>query len=221
MKIQDGLDCQYKVLLVEDDLIDAQLVRRYLSQVRRPRFVVECTQYLEEAIQQLGKQSYDAVLLDLNLPDCRSIESVDQLKAAWSAGPIITLTGLDEECHGIDAIRHGAADYLAKDGLSAALLSRTISYSIERHRMAYWIKATGQSKDDYLAGVCDSLRTTLSELLLATSVLVANDESLDPNEVEQVETIMSCGRRMSELIDDARPDVPVQPELVLTEPELS
>lgn len=197
---------QHKVLLIEDDLVDTELVRRQLGQFHRPRFEIESARYLQDALNLLEKGSFDAVLLDLNLPDCSSMESVDQLKAVWSSGPIIVLTGNDEECVGIDAIRHGAADYLAKDGLSATLLSRTINHSIERHRMEYWIRATGESKDEYLTGVCDGLRGTLSELLNATSVLVGSDDSLDETELAQIEIIMSCGKRMSQLIDEARPN---------------
>ena len=205
MEIQDSSERQYRVLVVEDDLVDVELVRRQLGQIRRPRFEVENAQYLKDALDMLGNQSFDVVLLDLNLPDSCSLESVDEVKRAWPSGPVIVLTGLDEECLGIDAIRHGAADYLGKDGLSAALLSRAISYAVERHHMAYWIAATGKSKDDYLSGVCERLRESLSELLLATSDLVGNDETLDPGELEQVNRIMSCGKRMSRLINEADP----------------
>ena len=205
MNEQDPLNESYRVLLVEDDLVDVEIVRRHLAQVRHPRFDVENTKYLKSAFEMLQNEPFDAVLLDLNLPDCNSLESVDQLQDAWNKGPIIVLTGQEDECQGIDAIRHGAGDYLVKDGLSATLLSRTISYSVERHRMAYWLEATGQSKDDYLADVCISLKETLSELLIATSVLVGNDECLDPTEMQQVEKIMNCGKRMSHLIDNAHP----------------
>ncbi|MEM8944384.1 MAG: response regulator [Planctomycetota bacterium] len=205
MNVQSDDDQLYRVLLVEDDVLDVEIVRRHLGQVRRPRYEIVVAKYLSEALRLLASEEFKAVLLDLNLPDCCSMESVDQLKEAWTAGPIIVLTGLDEECHGVDAIRHGASDYLAKDGLSATLLSRTISHSVERHRMAYWIKATGESKDDYLEEVCNGLRETLSDLLLATSDLVGNDEALDDREYQQVQKIIGYGKRMSELIDDAAP----------------
>ena len=205
MEIQGDSERQYSVLVVEDDLVDVELVRRQLGQILRPRFRVENAPYLKDALDMLAQDSFDVVLLDLNLPDSCSLESVHEVKSAWSSGPVIVLTGLDEECLGIDAIRHGAEDYLGKDGLSAALLSRAITYAVERHRMAYWLKATGESKDDYLADVCEKLREGLSELLLATSDLVGSDESLDPGELEQVNKIMSCGKRMSQLINDATP----------------
>lgn len=205
MNIQDDSETQFKVLLVEDDLVDVELVRRQLGQIRRPQFILDSVQYLNDAVERLATESFDAVLLDLNLPDSCSLEAVDELKTVWQSGPVIVLTGLDEECLGIDAIRHGAADYLAKDGLSANLLSRAISYAVERHRMEYWMKATGKSKDSFLSEVCNGLRESLSELLIATSVLVGSDESLEPDELEQVEKIMLCGKRMAKLIDEASP----------------
>lgn len=205
MDILGEADNKYRVLLVEDDAVDSQIVQRQLGQSRRPRFEIEEACYLRDAFEALKSGKFDAVLLDLHLPDCSSIESVDQLKEAWSDGPIVVLTSFDEDCHGIDAIRHGASDYLSKEGISATLLSRALTYAIERHRMMYWLQATGDSKDDYLAEVCNDLKSSLSDLLLATSVLVGSDQALDSSEMQQVEKIMDCGKRMSELIDSANP----------------
>jgi len=205
MGSHDDSDRKYKILIVEDDPIDAELVSRYLGQSRRPRFKAEIVQYLKDALENVNSTEFDAVLLDLNLPDSFGLEAVDRLRASWTAGPVIVLTGLDEECLGTDALRHGAQDYLAKDGLSGHLLSRSIRYAIERHNMSYWISVTERSKDDYLAEVCNSLRTSLSELLIATSELIGSDESLQPKELEQVSRIMQCGQRMSDLIVNATP----------------
>jgi len=205
MSSQDDPDRTYKILVVEDDPIDAELVSRYLGQSRRPRFTAESVQYLKDAMEALNSKEFDAVLLDLNLPDSFGLEAVDRLRASWTAGPIIVLTGLDEECIGTDALRHGAQDYLAKDGLSGHLLSRSIRYAIERHNMSYWISVTERSKDDYLAEVCNSLQASLSELLIATSDLSDCDESLQPKELEQVSRIMQCSQRMSDLIENASP----------------
>jgi len=145
------------------------------------------------------------VLLDLNLPDSCGLEGVDQLREAWTTGPVVVLTGLDEECLGTDALRHGAQDYLTKDGLSGHLLSRSIRYALERHNMSYWISVTKSSNECYLTEVCSSLRTSLSELLVATSDLIGDGESMQPKDIEQVSKVMQCGKRMSELIESATP----------------
>lgn len=198
-------ESHYRILLVEDDAVDSQIVQRQLGQSRSPRFEIEAALCLSDALKAVNSNDFDAILLDLNLPDCNSMESVDQLKEVWTNGPIVVLTGFDEECHGIDAIRHGASDYLSKDGISATLLVRALTYAIERHRMMYWLQATEESKDDYLAEVCKDLKSSLSELLLATSVLVGKDEVIDPEEMQQIQTIMDRGKHMSELIDSANP----------------
>ena len=112
----DASDSPYNVLLIEDDLVDVELVTRYLGQSRNPRFVVESAQYFQQAVELLAVGTFDAVLLDLNLPDSCGLDSIDLVMSAWGSGPIIILTGVEEDCLGIDAMRHGAQDYLVKEG---------------------------------------------------------------------------------------------------------
>ena len=201
----DESDRQYKILLVEDDLVDVELVRRYLGQVRRPRFEVENAQYLQKGIELLTSDTIDAVLLDLNLPDSCGLDSVDLLKSVWDGGPIIVLTGVNEDCVGVDAVRHGAQDYLVKDGLSANLLSRAIRYAVQRHRLASCLDATKRSNEQFLAEFCEKLRDPLSQMLLAASDLCGNLESPQPEQDEQMERITACGIRMVELINRSSP----------------
>ena len=193
-------DRQFKILLVEDDLADIELVRRYLGQIRRPRFEVEYAQYLQKGIELLASDTFDAVLLDMNLPDSCGLHSVDLVKSVWDNGPIIILTGLNEDCVGVDAVRHGAQDYLVKDGLSANLLSRAISYAVERHQFASCLDATKRSTDQLLSDFCATLRDPLCQLLLAASDLCENVNSSQLELDKHLETITESGTRMVELI---------------------
>ena len=52
---------------------------------------------------------------------------------AWV--PLIVLTGLDDERVAGEAVRRGAQDFLVKTGLTMDLLSRTVRYALERHRL--------------------------------------------------------------------------------------
>jgi len=202
MDSDDDFDREYKILLVEDDLLDAQLVCRHLEPMRRPRFQVEVASTLREACERLVHASFDTVLLDLHLPDSVGLETVDDLKTVWSSGPIIVLTGLDEDCLGVDAIRHGVQDYLSKDGLSANLLSRAIRYAVERSSMDYWLQASKQSQDYLLIDFCDKLREPLSKLLYAASDLYEKGP-LPPQAAAPVETVKDCAIHLTELIDQA------------------
>jgi PAS domain S-box-containing protein len=122
------------VLLVESDGSFARLLREELANEQStPIRLVHCTQ-LNQALQYLsGQGRVDAVLLDLLMPDCHGLETFLRVQQQVPKAPIIILTGSDESL-AMEAVRHGAQDYLAKDACTHRLLRRVILYSIERER---------------------------------------------------------------------------------------
>jgi len=129
-----------KVLLVEDNLNDAQLVRTALVGLRArhldgPVFDIRSAARLSTAIAHLAEQSFDVILLDLSLPDSQSMEqSFSAIHKHVPAIPIIVLTGLGDEDLGLKMIRNGAQDYLIKSKVERYVLVKAIRYAIERQR---------------------------------------------------------------------------------------
>jgi signal transduction histidine kinase len=89
---------------------------------------------LEEAISQAARSSFDIVLLDLSLPDCTGLTTVDRAREAWPEMPIVVLTGADDETLGLEAVRRGVQDYLVKGQVDERIISRAVRYAIERQR---------------------------------------------------------------------------------------
>jgi PAS domain S-box-containing protein len=85
-----------------------------------------------DATQRLQTVEYDLVLLDLGLPDATGLEALRALRAVADLIPIIVLTGSDDYKQGLAAVREGAQDYLEKRRVNAGMLSRVVSYSVER-----------------------------------------------------------------------------------------
>jgi PAS domain S-box-containing protein len=123
-----------RVLLIEDDLAYAYLLRETLANVGS--FPVEVTHVtrLSEALQPLSRQAFEAVLLDLSLPDSQGISTYTRARALKPSLPIIVLTGLEDEKLAVRAVREGAQDYLVKGALDGKTLARAIRYAIERKR---------------------------------------------------------------------------------------
>ncbi len=120
------------ILLIEDTPSDAALVRKILQ----PTFpTVTWVQSLTEATTALDETEFGIVLADLGLPDSSGLDTVTRLVDHSSACPIIVLTGQDDDSLGVKAIHEGAADYLPKTQLNAAVIHRTIPYAIERFRL--------------------------------------------------------------------------------------
>ncbi len=126
----------YRVLLIEDDPGDADLTRERLSDVPGHVFSVEHVATLDAAVQVLtdGVQAFDVVVVDLNLPDSRGIDTLARVRTVAAHVPVIVLSGLGAPELREQALRAGAADVLHKDEPASKLLARAVLYSLERIR---------------------------------------------------------------------------------------
>jgi PAS domain S-box-containing protein len=124
-----------KVLLVEDNPGDARLLQLTLSEVTSAHFDLTCVGLLSSAIKSLFEQSFDAVLLDLSLPDSQGFDTFTKLHERFPDVPIVVLSGLSDETLALRAVQEGAQDYLVKGQVNGAdLISRSLRYAIERKR---------------------------------------------------------------------------------------
>jgi MinD-like ATPase involved in chromosome partitioning or flagellar assembly/FixJ family two-component response regulator len=124
-----------KLLLIEDNRIEARQTRHWLSISSEVEFDVECVELLKLGLERLADGGIDIVLLDLNLPDSRGIETFDKLYDQFPQVPIVVLTGEFDDQIGSAAVEKGAQDYLVKQQVNAASLDRVLRYAISRHRM--------------------------------------------------------------------------------------
>ncbi len=123
-----------RILLVEDNPIDARLLREMVREAGAGRLHLEHAGLLAEALDFLSQQQFDVVLLDLSLPDARGLETVTSVHAHSPKVPIVVLTSLDDEAIGVRAVRAGAQDYLIKGRVGGDLLVRSVRYACERAR---------------------------------------------------------------------------------------
>jgi diguanylate cyclase (GGDEF)-like protein/PAS domain S-box-containing protein len=121
-----------QVLLVEDDLVDAERIERSLTQAQQSAFHVERTQRLGDALDRLGQGGFDVVLLDLTLPDCEGIEVFDRVLASAPDALILILSTSEDEALTAQAIQHGAHDYLVKNRADPHWVPRALRHARER-----------------------------------------------------------------------------------------
>ena len=124
-----------RVLLVEDDPNDIARVNAVLEQAAASSFAVETVPETRAAAQELGRRSYDLVLLGLAHSARPETDGFEAIRGLGKATPLIVLSGLDDEDIAVKAVQRGAQDYLVKDRLTADLLVRSIRYARERHRL--------------------------------------------------------------------------------------
>lgn len=139
-----------KVLLVEDNPGDAALIRHAFSEVADGTIDLTHIDRLSAALEILGKDDFDAILLDLSLPDSHGFETLAEVRDRVSQTPIVVLTGLADEDLAIQAVQAGAQDYLVK-GASGDAVLRALRYAIERHQMVLALR--GDALIDDLTGL--------------------------------------------------------------------
>ncbi len=123
-----------RILLVEDSPSDAALLQESLTQNSLGSFVFRHAETLAGALQLLGQQSFDLMLLDLSLPDSTGTETYLRARAAVPQLPIVLLTSVEDEDVGLAAVRGGIQDYLIKGQAYGRQTARAIRYAIERKR---------------------------------------------------------------------------------------
>ena len=123
-----------QVLLVEDDEDDYLFIRHLLSGLYALGVTLNWMTEFDAALNAILDGKFDICLLDYRLGARTGLEFLEQAMQRGCRTPVIFLTGQGNRAVDIEAMRIGAADYLPKDGIDAALLERSIRYAIERAR---------------------------------------------------------------------------------------
>lgn len=139
-------DDELDILLIEDNPGDARLIEEIFQDaeplIRRidsgtaalTGVEIHHEERLSAGLTRLAGADIDVVLLDLGLPDSTGLDTLATLIDAAGFVPIVVLTGLRDEQVGIEAIQHGAQDYLLKDDVTSNQLVRAIHHAIERNQ---------------------------------------------------------------------------------------
>jgi two-component system, cell cycle sensor histidine kinase and response regulator CckA len=123
-----------RVLLIEDNPGDIDLILELLPQQGSAQFKVECVSRLSEAIDSIGTSQYDIILLDLGLPDSNGLATLSAIRRQVPHLPVVVLTGNTDERVALAAIQEDAQDYLVKGKIDELQLTRSIKYAFERNK---------------------------------------------------------------------------------------
>ncbi len=121
----------YSVLLIDDEPNFCTSLKMLLG---ADNYGIEIAHSGQEALFHLEKNQYDAVLLDLGLPDISGLKLAKILKEKYPDTVVIILTGLATLENAIDSLRGGVYDYLRKPFDPEQLL-RTLARGIEHKQL--------------------------------------------------------------------------------------
>ncbi|MBC8354327.1 MAG: response regulator [Planctomycetes bacterium] len=120
-----------RVLLLEDDPLDAELVKRAIHDADMQMELHSVTR-VAEATEALASQHFELVLSDLSLPDSDGSETIARLRQAAAEVPIVVLTSVDDRDLDVELLDVGAQDYIPKDRVTGDILGRAIRHAIQR-----------------------------------------------------------------------------------------
>lgn len=165
-----------RVLIVDDNDGDYLLAARHLARCASQRFDITRAQRLDTGLAILREGEFEVLLLALDLPDSSGWDTLDAARAAAGETPIVA-TGLSDENLGVEALRHGAQDYLPKEEFGTQQPVRAIRYAIERRRAEKSSRANtmlqaavrrlegyDRSRAEFIDNVSHELRTPLATM---------------------------------------------------------
>jgi glutamate dehydrogenase (NAD(P)+) len=123
----------FRVLLIEDSPFHAELTIRQLAEAEAAKFDVTVAGSLAEGLEQLKQDTgFNAVLLDLGLPDSDGLETFEAVHNAVHELPIVIITGTNDVSMAAKAVEEGAQSYLVKGHVNADQVVRSVRYAIQR-----------------------------------------------------------------------------------------
>jgi diguanylate cyclase (GGDEF)-like protein len=123
-----------RVLLVEDNDHDAEIVKRMLSKYAAISFQLERVRSTGECLEKLGSAPFDLLLLDYSLPGEDGVSFLRRLNGSRELPPVIMLTGWGDGRVAAEAMHSGAYDYFPKSSINSQVLAHAIHQALEKHR---------------------------------------------------------------------------------------
>jgi two-component system cell cycle sensor histidine kinase/response regulator CckA len=197
-----------RVLLVEDNPGDADLITELLSDDDRIAFDLDHADRLTKALQILEQGQVDIILLDLGLPDSAGLDTLHVLRQKTPDLPIVVLTGNSDGSTALAAIQAGAQDYLVKGQVTGALLSTVLLYAIERNQGARRLRESeeqlhqSQKMDavgQLAGGIAHDFNNLLTAIIGYSELMLFDPEFADTAWCHDVTQIRAAADRASAL----------------------
>ena len=118
-----------RVLLVDDDDGYAAFVGRELAAAP---VTLSRAGSIDSACRAIERERFDAILLDLGLPDSHGLATVSAMCDVAHDVPIVVLTSEQDDALAVQSVQRGADDYLSKETTDGRTIMRSLRYSLER-----------------------------------------------------------------------------------------
>jgi signal transduction histidine kinase len=196
-----------RVLLVDDDEDEYVIVNDLLQAAGPDRFRLLWASTYEQGLETIQSEACDVCLVDYRLGQRTGLDLLLEVTAQPNHPQVILLTGEGDRSVDVTATKAGAADYLVKGGLTAAVLERSIRYAVERGRSLKALRDASElarsmnlAKSAFLATMSHEIRTPMHAMLGMAGML--SESPLDGDQRQYVEVFQRAGSGLLKLIND-------------------
>ncbi len=135
------------ILIIEDDKFAREAVIDNLNSLDNFAFNIKQAGNLADGLTVLRGYDFQAIVLDLNLPDSLGLDTLISIKSNAPNTPVVVLTGEVGSDIALRALEIGAEEFVEKRFLAGPLLARTIHFAIERKKAAAKIQFEKAQKE--------------------------------------------------------------------------
>jgi len=161
------------ILLIEDNPGDSRLIKEMLKEITSINYRLIIAETLKEGCEQIKKNDFILILLDLNLPDSSGIKTFDTVINFAEKIPVVLVSGMQDVELSLSLIKEGAQDYITKQDLNSTLLGKTIQFAIERKKLLSELIIANKE----LAFQNQEKEKRADELIVANKALLQSEEN--------------------------------------------
>jgi DNA-binding NtrC family response regulator len=168
-----------RVLVVDDH---AQARESIADVLRQTGHQVECLASAAEALKMLEPESFDVIITDLQMPGMTGLELLHHLERRPHGAQVVMITAHASVSSAVDAMRHGAFDYIEKP-LDVDRLEQLVARAIQHGRMLdrrQSLEATGSAGPPVMIGssaLMQALRTRIAQVGATAETVLISGES--------------------------------------------
>ncbi len=167
-----------KVLVIDDEPLSRKTI---VSCLEDRGFFVIPAENGNVGLERVHSQMPDVIFLDLRIPEMNGVEFLERLLLEAPAVPVIVVSGAERLQDAIEAMRHGAQDFIARPIPDMALLEHAVRRALERSRLL----AENQRTREHLES---EIERRTADLLARTRELEnSNDRLLE--EITQLKSV--------------------------------
>lgn len=135
-----------QILIIEDTKTMAELYAKYLT---TNGYQVDLADTGRKGLNMLAEISYSVVILDLNLPDMDGMDILQYAQKTYPGIPVIVVTAYGSLGSAVDAMKHGAFDFIMKP-FASARLNATVKLAIDHSNLKRELKELKENMFDSL-----------------------------------------------------------------------